>query len=83
MPEDEKTEEASQKRIDQAREKGDVPKSRELNSAIALLLGLLTLRFFAQFSLGGLKDISVYAFSRAPPALNRTRAVLVPAAAQC
>ncbi len=50
MPEDEKTEEASQRRIDQAREKGDVPKSRELNSAIALLLGWLTLRFFAQFS---------------------------------
>ena len=64
MPEDEKTEDASQRRIDQAREKGDVPKSRELNSAIALLLGLLTLRFFAQFSLGGLKDISVYAFSQ-------------------
>ena len=60
MPEEEKTEEASQRRIDQARERGDVPKSRELNSAIALLLGLLTLRFFAQFSLGGLKDISVY-----------------------
>ena len=50
MPEEEKTEEASQRRIDQARERGDVPKSRELNSAIALLLGLLTLRFFAQFS---------------------------------
>ncbi len=60
MPEEEKTEEASGRRIDQARERGDVPKSRELNSAIALLLGLLTLRFFAQFSLGGLKDISVY-----------------------
>ena len=60
MPEDEKTEDASQRRIDQAREKGDVPKSRELNSAIALLLGLLTLRFFAQFSLGGLKDMFRY-----------------------
>ena len=40
-PGGERTEEASQQRIDKARKEGDVPKSREFNSAITLLLGLL------------------------------------------
>ena len=41
-----------------AREKGDVPRSRELNAAIGLLLGLLTLKFFGTFIAEGLQDLS-------------------------
>ena len=54
MAEDqEKTEQPSQRRQEKAREKGEVPRSRELNTAIVLLIGLLALRFLApRISLG-------------------------------
>lgn len=58
MPDEEKTEEASQRRIEKSREKGDVAKSRELPSAIGLLLGLLTLKFFGSFIVNGMQDIA-------------------------
>ncbi|MCZ6679162.1 MAG: flagellar biosynthesis protein FlhB [Candidatus Poribacteria bacterium] len=63
MPEDEKTEEPSQRQIQRAREKGDVPKSREINSAIGLLLGLFTLKFFGPFIMEGLQDIGRSTFT--------------------
>lgn len=48
MAEDqEKTEQPSQRRREKARERGEVPRSRELNTAIVLLIGLLALRLLA------------------------------------
>ncbi len=41
----EKTEEATPKRLAEAREEGNVPKSAEMNSAFILLFGLMTLGF--------------------------------------
>jgi flagellar biosynthetic protein FlhB len=64
MPEEEKTEDATPRHRDRAREKGDVPKSREINSAIGLLLGLLTLKFFGAFIMGGLQDVSKSTFTQ-------------------
>ncbi|MFQ5485482.1 MAG: EscU/YscU/HrcU family type III secretion system export apparatus switch protein, partial [Desulfobacterales bacterium] len=42
-----KTEEATPKRLQKAREKGNVPKSPELNSVFILFFGLLTLYFLS------------------------------------
>ena len=52
-PGGERTEEASQQRIEKARKEGDVPKSREFNSAITLLLGLLAMWVF-----GGVRQLA-------------------------
>jgi len=58
-PGGERTEEASQQRIEKARREGDVPKSREFNSAIALLLGLLAMWVFGSFTLTSLKNLNI------------------------
>ena len=63
-PGGERTEEASQQRIEKARREGDVPKSREFNSAIALLLGLLAMWVFGSFTLTSLKNLSVVAIKQ-------------------
>ncbi|MBQ7562941.1 MAG: flagellar biosynthesis protein FlhB [Lachnospiraceae bacterium] len=46
-PGGEKTEEATQKKKDDTRKEGQVAKSRELNTAISLLAGFLTLRIYS------------------------------------
>jgi len=48
----EKTEEASGRKIDKAREEGQVPRSRDLTTTVVLLLGALGLLYFSDF-MGG------------------------------
>ena len=51
---EDKTEEASERRIEQAREKGDVPRSIELTGFLTLAAGMVTVAItFAAFGLGG------------------------------
>lgn len=72
---DDKTEEPSSRRIEKAREEGDIPRSRELTSLLLLLAGLLLIRFCLpmswegliqvirtswQFDLGGLNDRQIF-----------------------
>jgi len=45
---DDKTEDPSARRIEKAREEGDIPRSRELTSLLMLLAGLLLLRISAE-----------------------------------
>lgn len=57
MPEQqERTEQQSQRRKREGREKGDIPKSRELSAAIVLLIGLFALKFFGGSILTGTTD---------------------------
>lgn len=48
----EKTEEASGRKIEKAREEGQVPRSRDLTTSVVLLLGALALLYFSDF-MGG------------------------------
>lgn len=60
----EKTEQATPKRVEEARQKGNVAKSMELPSASVLLAGLLTLAFTAPLIHGRLTDLFVSVLSR-------------------
>ncbi|MDD7910452.1 MULTISPECIES: flagellar biosynthesis protein FlhB [Pseudovibrio] len=53
----EKTEDPSQKRLTEAHEKGDVPKSQEVNGWFALLGTAMVVAFFAQPTAAGIADI--------------------------
>ncbi len=53
----EKTEEASGRKIEKAREEGQVPRSRDLATSVVLLLGSITLLFYADFTGGKFVDI--------------------------
>lgn len=61
----EKTEPATPRRRQEARRKGEVAKSRELNSLLILLSGLLFLRFFGPGIFQGLSQISRYLWRNA------------------
>ncbi len=54
---DEKTEEPTEKRKKEAREKGQVPKSTELNAAVVLLFGFVCLKNFGIKLYTGMLDI--------------------------
>ena len=54
---EEKTEPATQKKRSDARQKGQVAKSRELITAMLLLVTFMTLRIFAASSIGNLMDV--------------------------
>ncbi|HUZ78709.1 MAG TPA: flagellar biosynthesis protein FlhB [Chloroflexota bacterium] len=58
MPAQEKTEKPTAKRRGEARGKGQVAKSQEVNTAVALLMSWLALRAFGQGVLTGLTDIT-------------------------
>jgi len=58
----EKTEEPTQKRIDKAREDGQVPRSRELTTSAILLAGSISLFVFAPFMSQKLLDIIRFNF---------------------
>ena len=45
----EKTEEASGRKIDKAREEGQIPRSRDLTTSVVLLFGAIGLYYFADF----------------------------------
>ncbi len=62
---EEKTEEATQKRIDDAREEGNVPRSVELGSMMVLLTGVLGLYFFGGSIWKDMSEASYYLFNNA------------------
>lgn len=59
---DEKTEEPTAKRKREARQKGQVPKSTELNSAVVLLFGFVCLKSFGMNLYTGMLDIVTRTF---------------------
>ena len=59
---DEKTEEPTAKRKKEARDKGQVPKSTELNSAVVLLFGFVCLKSFGIKLYTGMLDIITLTF---------------------
>ncbi len=62
---EEKTEEPSQKRIEDAREEGNVPRSMELGSMMVLLTGVLGLYFLGGGIWRDMSEASSYLFSNA------------------
>ncbi len=62
---EEKTEEPSQKRIDDAREEGNVPRSVELSSMTILLTGVLGLYFLGGGMWNDMSQASYYLFNNA------------------
>jgi len=63
MAEEEKTEEARPKQIQEAREKGDIPKSREVSSALGLLVAFLAFKLFGSGMLASIKEVAQLVFS--------------------
>ena len=63
--EGDKTEEPTSKRRNDARKKGQVAKSQELNTAFVLLAGFLVLKVFWEYMYSNVADYSAYVFSHA------------------
>lgn len=59
----EKTEEPTTKKREDARKKGQVAKSQELNTAFVLLIGFLILRVLWEFIYGNIAEYTVYLYS--------------------
>jgi flagellar biosynthetic protein FlhB len=57
-----KTEEPTSKRLSEAREKGNIPRSRELSSSLTLLTGIVTLYITSGLMLGTLKSLTADVF---------------------
>ncbi len=53
----EKTEEASSRKIEKAREEGQAPRSRDLTTSVILLLGSIALLYYADFMCGKFMDM--------------------------
>ncbi len=63
---DDKTEEPTEKRRKDAREKGQVGKSQELNTAFVLLMGFFILRILWEYIYGNIAEFTVYIYSNLP-----------------
>lgn len=59
----EKTEEATPRRLEKAREEGQVPRSKELNTAAILLMGTACLMIFGGQLTAAFSEIMVFSFS--------------------
>lgn len=59
----EKTEKATPKKRQEARKKGQVAKSNEINTAIVLLFAFLILKFFGAYMARGVIDLFIYSLS--------------------
>jgi flagellar biosynthetic protein FliR/FlhB len=59
----EKTEEPTGKRLNQARKKGDVPRSSEVDTAIFLLMFLIIIKIGGPYIVAMLKDFYIYSFN--------------------
>ncbi|MCK9329883.1 MAG: flagellar biosynthesis protein FlhB [Candidatus Cloacimonetes bacterium] len=59
----EKTEEPTGKRLNQARKKGDVPRSSEVDTAIFLLMFLIIIKIGGPYIVAILKDFYIYSFN--------------------
>lgn len=62
---EERTEEPTQKRLEDARLEGNVPRSVELSSMMVLLAGVLALYFFGSSMWQGMREASYYIFNNA------------------
>ncbi|MBR4904317.1 MAG: flagellar biosynthesis protein FlhB [Selenomonadaceae bacterium] len=59
----EKTEEPTSKKREDARKKGQVARSQELNTAFVLLIGFLILRILWEFIYGNIAEYTIYLYS--------------------
>lgn len=59
----EKTEEASTRKLEKAREEGQIPRSRDLTTTAILLLGAIGLMVFGQYMGSKLMDVTRYNFT--------------------
>lgn len=64
---DEKTEQATPKRRSQARDKGQIAKSQDFNSAVMLTVACCTLGVFASFISKRLNEVTIYTFTHLNP----------------
>jgi len=62
----ERTEKATPRRREKAREEGKVARSNELNSAVILCLGMMTLYFMGPFLVAQIKQVMIFLFNEAP-----------------
>lgn len=60
---EDKTEEPTEKRRRDAREKGQVAKSQELNTAFVLLMGFFILRILWEYIYGNIAEYTIYIYS--------------------
>ncbi|NVJ52311.1 MAG: flagellar biosynthesis protein FlhB [Campylobacteraceae bacterium] len=70
--EEEKTEEPTQKKIDDAKEKGNVPKSMEVTGAAVLLFGSIYLLFFSGFTFESIKKLMMFSYNFIGVEMNST-----------
>ena len=63
MADDDKTEEPTSKKIDDARNEGNVPKSAEISGAIILTFGTVYVLFFSSYSLMEIKKLMIFSYS--------------------
>jgi len=63
MADDDKTEEPTSKKLSDAVEQGNVPKSSEMNGAVILTFGTVYLLFFSSFSLVEIKKLMMFSYS--------------------
>ncbi|WP_417326508.1 flagellar biosynthesis protein FlhB [Halarcobacter sp.] len=70
--EEEKTEEPTQKKIDDAKEKGNVPKSMEVTGAAVLLFGSIYLLFFSGFTFDSIKKLMLFSYGFMGQEMNET-----------
>ena len=59
----EKTEEPTSKKREDARKKGQVARSQELNTAFVLIMGFLILRILWEYIYGNIAEYTVYLYS--------------------
>lgn len=62
MADPSKTEQATPKRRQEAREKGQIARSVEINSAVVLLTALITFRYVGPYLLNTMGDLTVFTF---------------------
>ena len=62
----EKTEEPTEKRRKDARQKGQVAKSQELNTAFVLLIGFFIVRILWEYIYGNIAEYAVYIYTHLP-----------------
>ncbi|MDD2896795.1 MAG: flagellar biosynthesis protein FlhB [Aliarcobacter sp.] len=63
MPDDDKTEEPTDKKINDARNDGNVAKSAEVSGAIILTFGTMYILFFSSYSLMEIKKLMIFSYS--------------------
>ena len=63
MADDDKTEEPTSKKIEDARNEGNIAKSAEISGAVILTLGTMYLLFFSSYSLMEIKKLMMFSYS--------------------